>query len=127
MSSLARQVSEFATPRQQKILSYFSGTHPHLRRRGLRLIFVGWLTAIGWQTYLASVCFLVGTIIQGLIILNDPTYVPRPWHGTLLAIAVVAFSIAFNTILAAQLPTIGKWTLTAIMFVQAQCLQRAAF
>ena len=72
------------------------------------LIVPGWLTAIGWQVYLASVCFLVGTIIQGLIVLNDPTYVYERWHGTLLAIAVVFFSIVFNTALASRLPLIGE-------------------
>jgi hypothetical protein len=69
---------------------------------------LGWLTAIGWQVYLASVCFLVGTIIQGLIVLNDPTYVYERWQGTLLAIAVIFFSIFFNTFLASRLPIIGK-------------------
>jgi choline transport protein len=62
-----------------------------------------------WQTYLASVCFLVGTIIQGLITLNAPTYVFQRWHGTLLAIAAVIFSIAFNTVMASQLPKIGMF------------------
>ena len=69
---------------------------------------LGWLTAIGWQVYLASVCFLVGTIMQGLIALNDPTYVYERWHGTLLAIAVIIFSIIFNTALASRLPVIGE-------------------
>ncbi|KIW88741.1 uncharacterized protein Z519_10787 [Cladophialophora bantiana CBS 173.52] len=83
-------VSEFAPRRMQKILSYFSG----------------WLTAIGWQVYLASVCFLVGTIIQGLIVLNDSSYVYQRWHGTLLSISIVVFCIIFNTALASRLPII---------------------
>lgn len=68
---------------------------------------LGWLTAIGWQVYLASVCFLVGTIIQGLIVLNNPSYVFERWHGTCLAIAIVFFCIIFNTTLASRLPVIG--------------------
>ncbi|KAH8810578.1 amino acid/polyamine transporter I [Xylogone sp. PMI_703] len=83
-------VSEFAPPRFQKFLSYI----------------VGWLCAIGWQVYLAGVCFMVGTIIQGLIALNVTDYVWHNWHGTLLTIAVIAFSIAFNTVLATRLPLI---------------------
>lgn len=71
-----------------------------------KLTFSGWLTAIGWQVYLASVCFLVGTMIQGLIALNVPTYVWQNWHGTLLSIAVIIFSVAFNTVLASRLPAI---------------------
>ncbi|KAF2107377.1 amino acid/polyamine transporter I [Lophiotrema nucula] len=83
-------VSEFSPPRWQKVLSYYSG----------------WLTAIGWQVYLASVCFLVGTTIQGLIALNNPDYSYARWHGTLLAIAIVVFTIVFNTSLASRLPFI---------------------
>lgn len=70
----------------------------------LALTVLGWLTAIGWQVYCASVCFLVGTIVQGLIALNTPDYVWQNWHGTLLSIAVVVFSIFFNTVLASRLP-----------------------
>ncbi|TKX25740.1 amino acid permease-1 [Elsinoe australis] len=84
-------VSEFAPPKWQKLLSYLSG----------------WLTAIGWQFYAASVCFLIGTIVQGLIVLNQPeTYVFERWHGTLMAIAVVFISILFNTVLASRLPVL---------------------
>jgi choline transport protein len=66
----------------------------------------GWLCAIGWQVYLAGVCFMVGTIIQGLIALNVTDYVWQNYHGTLLTIAAIAFSIIFNTVLAARLPLI---------------------
>jgi choline transport protein len=69
-------------------------------------ILSGWLCAIGWQVYLAGVCFMVGTIIQGLIALNVTDYVWKNWHGTLLTIAAIAFSIVFNTVLAARLPLI---------------------
>ncbi|KAK1090478.1 hypothetical protein LTR48_008223, partial [Friedmanniomyces endolithicus] len=83
-------VSELAPPRFQKGLSYS----------------VGWLVALGWQVYLASVCFMIGGVIQGLIALNVESYVPRPYHATLLAMAVVAFAIIFNTVLAVRLPLI---------------------
>lgn len=72
-------------------------------------MYTGWLTAVGWQVYLASVCFLVGTIIQGLIALNDPNYPYLRWHGTLLAIAIVFFTISFNTVFASKLPLVGKF------------------
>lgn len=45
-------------------------------------------------------------MIQGLIALNVSTYVWKNWHGTLLSIAVIIFSIAFNTVLASRLPMI---------------------
>ncbi|KAK5125220.1 hypothetical protein LTR85_000896 [Meristemomyces frigidus] len=83
-------VSEFAPPRFQKGLSYS----------------VGWLLAIGWQVYLAGVCFMVGGVIQGLIALNVPDYQWHAYHATLLTIAIIAFSIVFNTALAVRLPLI---------------------
>lgn len=83
-------VSEFAPPRIQKLLSYLTG----------------WLTAIGWQVYLAGVCFMVGGIIQGLVILNNDSYEPQRWHHTLFTIAVITSSIIFNTFLAVKLPLI---------------------
>lgn len=61
---------------------------------------------IGWQVGLASLTFIVGTVIQGLIVLNDATYVPQRWHGTLLVIAIVAFCVIFNTFLASKLPMV---------------------
>ncbi|PQE28242.1 amino acid permease protein [Rutstroemia sp. NJR-2017a WRK4] len=81
-------VSEFAPPRIQKFLSYI----------------VGWLCAIGWQAYVAGACFMVGIVIQGLIALNVENYVWQAYHGTLLTMAVVAFTIIFNTSMADRLP-----------------------
>lgn len=49
---------------------------------------------------------MVGSIIQGLIALNVENYVWHAWHGTLLTIAVITFSIVFNTALAVKLPLI---------------------
>ncbi|KAI9648810.1 hypothetical protein NHQ30_003451 [Ciborinia camelliae] len=83
-------VSEFAPPKIQKFLSYL----------------VGWLCAIGWQDYLAGICFMVASTIQGLIALNVENYVWQSYHGTLLTIAVLAFSIIFNTSMSSHLPKI---------------------
>lgn len=83
-------VSEFAAPSVQKFISYMTG----------------WLCVLGWQAGSAAGCYLAGTEIQALIILNNPTYVPERWHGSLLAIALVCVSLFINTILAKILPTI---------------------
>lgn len=45
-------------------------------------------------------------MVQGLISLNDESYVSHPWHGTLLSIAAITFAIIFNTVLAAKLPLV---------------------
>ncbi|KAL8698287.1 MAG: hypothetical protein Q9201_006657 [Fulgogasparrea decipioides] len=81
-------VSEFATPRAQKFVSYMTG----------------WLCVLGWQAGSASCCYLFGTEVQGLIVLNHPGYVPQRWHGSLLAIASVLVSLFINTVLEGFLP-----------------------
>lgn len=83
-------ISEFSPPWCQKYLSYISG----------------WILATGWQGSVVGLSFLAGTIIQGLITLNNSSYNPQPWHGTLLVIGVVAFAIIFNTSVAKQLPKV---------------------
>ncbi|KAI4246388.1 MAG: hypothetical protein L6R42_009932 [Xanthoria sp. 1 TBL-2021] len=83
-------VSEFAAPSAQRFISYMTG----------------WLCVLGWQAGSAAGCYLAGTEIQALIILNNPTYVPERWHGSLLAIALVCVSLFINTVLAKILPTI---------------------
>ena len=53
-----------------------------------------------------SRCTVVGGIIQGLIALNNPDYGFDRWHATLLTIAIMAFAILFNTVLAVRLPLV---------------------
>ncbi len=60
----------------------------------------------GWQAGLLGSTFIVGTVIQGLIILNHPTYVAERWHGTLIVWAIVMFCVVFNFLLAKKLPAI---------------------
>ncbi|KAA6414477.1 MAG: amino acid transporter [Lasallia pustulata] len=83
-------VSEFAPKSCQKFLSYVTG----------------WICVLGWQTGITSVAFLAGTQIQGLLVLNDPSYVFKQWHGTLLVIAISVIAIIFNTVLVKQLPMV---------------------
>lgn len=45
-------------------------------------------------------------MIQGLLVLDNPEYVFKNWHGTLLVIAITAFCIIFNTFLAKRLPMV---------------------
>lgn len=59
---------------------------------------------MGWQCAIVSIAYLAGTIIQGLIVLNQPDYNFQRWHGTMLVIAISTFSILFNTFLAKNLP-----------------------
>ncbi|TPX08019.1 uncharacterized protein E0L32_010350 [Thyridium curvatum] len=84
-------ISEFAPRGSQRFISYI----------------VGWISVLGWQVGLASLAFLAGTMIQGLLVLNlGDSYVFEAWHGTLLVIAITAFCIVFNTVLAKRLPMV---------------------
>jgi len=59
---------------------------------------------LAWLADFASAVYLGGTMIQGLIVLNNPGYEPQRWQGTLLLYAVAIFSALFNTVLARWLP-----------------------
>ncbi|KAF3398973.1 Choline transport protein [Talaromyces pinophilus] len=63
-----------------------------------------WLTVVGWQATFATGCYLNGTMIQGLIVLTRPNYVPQTWHATLLYWAVVIFSVTINVVGGSLLP-----------------------
>ena len=69
------------------------------------------MTVIGWQATLASGSFLAGTMIQGLLVLNYPSYGFQRWHGTLLFYAVLLITLFVNTYLARQLPNIESMVL----------------
>ncbi|KAK5057877.1 hypothetical protein LTR84_011878 [Exophiala bonariae] len=73
----------------------------------------------GWQSVAASAPFLAGTMIQGLIILNDPTYVPQRWHGTLLYWAVLTIALLINIFGIRILPQLqnASMTLHVVLFI----------
>lgn len=96
----SRWVSEFAPAKAQKILRYA----------------VGWLCVLGWQAGIAPTAFLAGTIIQGLLVLNCPSYSYQRWHGTLLMIAISLFSLLFNVLLGRRLALAETITLFLHIF-----------
>lgn len=71
---------------------------------------------LGWQAGIAGQSFSVGSQIQGLIVLNNPTYVPQAWHSTLLAIGVVSICVIVNTFLVRKLPLIEGCVLILHVF-----------
>ena len=64
----------------------------------------GWVSTLGWQAGATSGTFLGGVIIQGLLVLNDPSYDYKRWHGTLLMYAVLVISLITNTLLIRLMP-----------------------
>ncbi|KAI4254353.1 MAG: hypothetical protein LQ352_003141 [Teloschistes flavicans] len=83
-------VSEFAPPKYQRFLSYMTG----------------WVSTLSWQAGAASGSFLTGTIIQGLLTVNDPNYSPTNWQGTLFVFAMVLVLFVFNIWGAKALPVV---------------------
>lgn len=65
---------------------------------------------------LASGCYLAGTMIQGLAVLNHSDYTPQRWHESLIAIALAIFSTFINTVLARLLPSIESIILLLHVF-----------
>ena len=65
---------------------------------------IGWLTCLAWIATVATESIFAGTIIQGLIILDNPDYVAKQWQGTLLAWAIVALAIFINCVVPSLLP-----------------------
>ncbi|KAF2843012.1 amino acid transporter [Patellaria atrata CBS 101060] len=93
-------VSEFAPRSGQKFMSYI----------------VGWLCVLGWQVGNTAIAFLAAGQLQGLVILNNPSYVPERWHGTMIVIAIVTFCQLFNTFLARRLPLVEGIVLVLHIF-----------
>ncbi|KAK3049613.1 hypothetical protein LTR09_009034 [Extremus antarcticus] len=83
-------VSELAPPNYQKGLSYS----------------VGWLIALGWQTFLCGVAYSTAGLIIGLVKLNNDSYQIQSFHQTLLTMALVLFCVIFNVFLSVRLPLV---------------------
>ncbi|KAJ6129380.1 hypothetical protein N7512_002160 [Penicillium capsulatum] len=83
-------VSEFAPAGQQRFLSYTTG----------------WMSVLAWQAGAASGSFLTGTIIQGLITIQNPNYHAQNWQGTLFVWAMIAIIYYFNVHAASWMPRI---------------------
>ncbi|KAL4948130.1 amino acid/polyamine transporter I [Aspergillus filifer] len=97
-------VSEFSSPRYQKSLSYITG----------------WMSVLAWQAGSASGSFLTGTIIQGLITIRNPDYIPENWHGTLFVFAMILVIYIFNVYAADAMPVLNN--LLMIFHVLSWCV-----
>jgi amino acid transporter len=64
----------------------------------------GMLTVGGWQGSVASSALLTGNMILGLASLNDNSFEPSLWQGTLLFWAILAFAVFVNTLVSSALP-----------------------
>lgn len=55
-----------------------------------------WLTTLAWQAISCMVGYLIATLLQGIIALARPTYVPVDWHTVLLIWAFGLLAAALN-------------------------------
>lgn len=111
-------VSEFAPPQYQKPLSYFIGMALQCRpvREDASNGRTGWTSMLSWQAGQASGPFLVGTFIQGVLTVNDPSYSPKNWQGTLFVFAVVLGIFILNIWGGHAIPTINNIMLVVHLF-----------
>lgn len=66
----------------------------------------GWIATIGWNANTAAGVFFSGTLIQGLLTLDDDTYGYKRWHGTLIMWLAIVVVVLINTVASKSLPKI---------------------
>ena len=64
------------------------------------------MTVVGWQSYVAAITFIPGTLIQALVVMTVPSYEPKGWHGTLLTWAVLTLGCLINMTIRRLLPAL---------------------
>ncbi|CAL5869139.1 uncharacterized protein PFLUO_LOCUS3367 [Penicillium psychrofluorescens] len=65
---------------------------------------IGWLTCMAWVATIATETIFLGTMIEGLIALNNPDFAQKRWQNTLLAWASVAGTFFINVVVPNTLP-----------------------
>ena len=65
------------------------------------------MSSLSWQAGQASGFFLIGTIIQALLTVNDPSYEPTRWQGTLFVFAVSLVIFILNVWGANAIPMVN--------------------
>lgn len=61
---------------------------------------------LGYQVGVTIGAFVSGTVIQGILVLNYPSYNYQRWHGTLIAMLITFLVALFNIFLARFLPLV---------------------
>ncbi|CAG9982344.1 unnamed protein product [Clonostachys byssicola] len=65
-------------------------------KRSLPAFLTGWISIGGQTLFSASAAFAGGLQMQGLIVLNNDSFVSEPWQGVLFYWAILAYSAATN-------------------------------
>lgn len=72
---------------------------------------IAWLTALAWIATVGTESMFAGTIIQGMLIINNPEYEPQQYQGTLLAWLVIFVAVFINVIVPGIMPKIETFIL----------------
>lgn len=56
-----------------------------------------WLTTMAWQAICVSSCYLIATLLQGIVVLSHPQYQPTSWQTVLIIWAVSLFAVGINS------------------------------
>jgi choline transport protein len=75
---------------------HWAAEHSHIKWRPVISYVSGWVTLTGWIAAVASCCFLLGTMITGIAVLNYDGYEPKRWHLTLIMIGFMLLAAACN-------------------------------
>lgn len=67
---------------------------------------IGWLTTLAWIATMAIECLFAGTMLQGIVTMDYPTYTATLWQGTLLTWMVLAVNMCINMFIPGLLPRI---------------------
>lgn len=62
------------------------------------------LTVGGWQGSVSSSALLTGNMILGMATMNNESFQPELWMGTLLFWAIFLFAVFINTLVSSVLP-----------------------
>ncbi|CAK7562813.1 MAG: hypothetical protein SEPTF4163_000667 [Sporothrix epigloea] len=67
---------------------------------------IGWLTSMAWISTIATECIYGGTILQGLMILRNPSYAATAtrWQGTLFSWAMIFSAVLVNALIPGAQP-----------------------
>lgn len=71
----------------------------------------GWLTSLAWVATVATESLFAGLMLQGVAVLGNPDYDPKPYQGTLLTWAVIAICIFINVVIPSWLPRLEVFTM----------------
>jgi hypothetical protein len=64
------------------------------------------MTLLGWIAATAAASFFASSMIQGLVVLCNPSYSLIGWQGTLIYWAIVLLALSINTVFSKLLPSI---------------------